>query len=168
LITGLGAVVLATLGNSVIEWLKAHLSDMRGRRISRRILLTDLQLHEQRVKGSLDMVSIVGADAGGTGYSIPVRESFPYLEMVGKDLGLLNEDEVSAVINAYAHLGSELEFLPYLNVTFTRYEGKLSAFVPLNHREELHGLLEATLTPVKEAVAVLKRRTRHGGRATKV
>ena len=120
LITGLGAVVLATIGNSLIEWLKHCLSDARARRVARRILLTDLELQQRRVKGSLELVVDVGEDLGGTGYSIPVRESFPYLELVGKDLGLLDEEEVAAVIEAYAHLGSELEFLPFMDVTFTR------------------------------------------------
>jgi len=157
LITGLGAVVLATIGNSLIEWLKHRLSDARARRVARRILLTDLELQQRRVQGSLELVVDVGEELGGTGYSIPVRESFPYLELVGKDLGLLNEEEVAAVIEAYAHLGSELEFLPFMDVTFTRLEGRLSAFVPLRHREELKGLLEATLKPVEKAVRLLKR-----------
>ena len=108
LIVGLGAVVLATLGNTLLEWFRQHLSNRHASAALRRALVEELRLAKETA--DLNSKRSAKPEPGGS-ILVPVAERYRvYDENVSK-IGLLRPDEVSAVTRAYAYLQAQTETL---------------------------------------------------------
>ena len=101
LIVGLGAVILASLGNTALEWYRHHLQETREARTLRRAFLQELQT--QRRMFARAMTRDQKDETDGT-FMVPVDRFLPvYDQLIGK-IGVLEPAEVGAVLEAYAFI----------------------------------------------------------------
>lgn len=126
IILGLGAVVLGTFGNGVLEAYKHALTNRRAADALRRALIAELAVWEE---SSAANAKAATNSAPGADLVIPVTEVHPIYEHNLDRLGLLSPAEVSAVVNAYAHLRAQIEILAIIG-QLRRVEGLLQAYVP--------------------------------------
>ena len=152
LIVGFGAVILTVLGNLILEATRQTRSDKRLAQMIRVMLLEELRVHERSFSSAVDRTS---EKSGGDGaYLIPISERFPAYELMLKDLALLNEREVAAVVEAYSYLNALPEFMFPIG-TFHRSEGRLYALVGGEFQDALLGISKNVLQKVSAAIGAL-------------
>ncbi len=111
----------ATLGNTVLEWLKQRWGDARAAETLRRALLEELRIYKDAADANFARSS--KPELGGS-FLIPVHESYPIYEANIEKLGHLQPNQVSAVVKAYAHLRAQVETLAAIG-SFHRNEGPI-------------------------------------------
>lgn len=101
LIVGLGAVVVATLGNTLLEWYRQHLRHMKEAQILRCAFLQELRTQRAMIANSM---SPDQREEKKGGFMIPLDAFMPvYDNMIGK-IGVLEPAEVSGILEAYSYL----------------------------------------------------------------
>ncbi len=108
LIVGLGAVVLATVGNTLLEWYKQALSDKNVAETLRKALIEELRFARETAATNFTRTSDV--EEGGS-FIIPVQERYHFYDASISNIGKLRSDQISAVVKAYAILYSRVETL---------------------------------------------------------
>ncbi len=101
LIVGLGAVVVATIGQTLLEWYRQNLTDSRRAATVRRAFLEELRAHRAIIAGSL--TDEQRKDPGGS-FLIPIDRFYPVYDNMIQDIGFMRPEEVAAVIKAYSNL----------------------------------------------------------------
>lgn len=92
LIVGLGAVVLATLGNSAVEWVRHYLAERREIVVLRRTLLLELEMISRQLHYGIESLKDLSNDG-----LITVAQRFPILERACERLGILPWHECDPV-----------------------------------------------------------------------
>jgi hypothetical protein len=106
LIVGLGAVVVGTLGNTLIEWYKQHLTRTHAARGLRRALAAELKLEKETAD---EATSRYGNPEEGGSFIIPIQERHSIYDGAVGQLGLLQPKQIEAVVYAYAMLKARVE-----------------------------------------------------------
>jgi hypothetical protein len=106
LIVGFGAVVLALIGNTLLEWVKQRWTNDHAAETLRRALVEELR--QARNSGAVNLERKAEPQPGGS-FLIPVPEKYPIYEANISNLGLLRPAEVSAVVRAYGMLQAQIE-----------------------------------------------------------
>jgi len=154
LIVGLGAVVLATFGNTLLEWFRQSLSRRHASVTLRRALAEELRHAMETAKVN----KIRSGDPIQDGsFIIPLQEKYRiYDENIGS-LGLLRSDEIAAVISAYAMLYAQIEVVSVMG-QLQRVEGAvLQAIVSAKWAEVLSGQADGLIESLSLALAALDR-----------
>lgn len=102
LIVGLGAVILATLGNVLLEWYREHLARKREAITIRRALIEELRAHREMFADSVSEEQ--RKNPGGGQLLIPIHDFTPIFDKLVDRIGALEADEISAIFGAYTHL----------------------------------------------------------------
>ncbi|MGA9580939.1 MAG: hypothetical protein WBR13_03085 [Allosphingosinicella sp.] len=101
IIVGLGAVVVATIGQTLLEWYRQRSTHSRRAATVRRAFAEELRVDRSFIEGA---ISEDQKNESGGSFLIPLDKHFPvYDNMIG-DVGYLEPDEVAAVIKAYSNL----------------------------------------------------------------
>lgn len=101
LIVGLGAVVLATFGNTLLEWFRQSLQDRREARVVRRAFSEELRAHRRNLSEAFPDTKPVSPDEN---LVVPFDRFLPvYDNLIGK-IGILRPGEVAALLNAYSYI----------------------------------------------------------------
>ena len=106
IIVGLGAVVVGTLGNTLLEWFRLHVKDKRDAGALRRSLLEELKHSKETI--DLNKVRADAPEEGGH-FIIPLQEKYRIYDQSIDKIGLLSTDEIALVIGAYAMLYAQIE-----------------------------------------------------------
>jgi len=101
LIVGLGAVVLATIGQTALEWYRQHSTHSRRAAIVRGAFLEELKVHRGMLANA---ISAEQKGDPGASFLIPIDRFYPVYDNMIQDVGFLNPAEVAAVIKAYSNL----------------------------------------------------------------
>jgi hypothetical protein len=101
LIVGLGAVVVATIGQTALEWYRQHSAQSRRATIIRRAFLEELRVHRSIIAGALTEEQ---KKEPGSSFLIPIDKFYPIYDNMIHDVGVLRSDEVAAIIKAYSNL----------------------------------------------------------------
>jgi hypothetical protein len=153
LIVGLGAVVLATLGNTLLEWFRRSLHDRREANTVRTAFAEELRVH--RLMYSQAMTSEQRAETEGA-FLVPIDRFMPmYDNIIGK-VGLLKPAEAAAVLRAY----SNLILIPknlFVMGKMHRDEFASYAEVPVKYAEVLNGMNTTLIGVIDEALEALGR-----------
>jgi hypothetical protein len=119
LIVGLGAVVLGTLGNTLIEWYKQYLTRTHAAQGLRRALAAELK----QEKETADTNTLRSENLIEDGhFIIPILERFPIYDGAIGQLGLLKPKQIEKVVYAYAMLKARVETIVVLG-SLRRIEG---------------------------------------------
>jgi hypothetical protein len=121
IIVAFGVVVLTTLGNTLLEWYRYHLTNKHSAVTLRRALVEELRLFKE--SAATNSMRSDNVQTGGS-MIIPVAEKFAIYETNIHQLGVLRPAEVSAVVYAYAMLRAQMETLGVIG-TFRRPDGVL-------------------------------------------
>jgi len=137
LLIAFGVVILTTLGNTILEWLKQRWANVHAAEALRRALLEELR--QARDSGSVNIERAAEPEPGGS-FLIPVPEKYPIYEANISNLGLLTPAEVSAVVRAYGMLQAQIETYAAIG-TFHKPQGSpiLHAIVDSKWGEVLEG-----------------------------
>lgn len=119
MLVAFGVVVLTTLGNTLLEWIKRWLDHRHEATTLRRALLEELK--QARDSYALN-VERAGEPIEGGQFLIPVSERNPIYDANIQRLGLLRPNEVSAVVRAYGMLQAMVETYAAIG-TFHRNDG---------------------------------------------
>lgn len=134
LIVGLGAVMLATIGNTLLEWFRQHLTNKHKATALRRALLEELRVFHESLELNLERTERPHEDGS---FLIPVSERFSVYDSSIREIGMLDPAEVSAVTRAYAYLHAQTETFSVIG-TFNRSEaGVLHAVVSSKYAKML-------------------------------
>ena len=157
LIVGLRAVILATLGNSFVEWLRHRLADKRDALVLRRSLIEELRLAKETA--DINKVRADAPEEGGS-FIIPIQDRYPIYEASIQKLGLLDPDEIERVIAAYAYLNSEAEVVSVLG-TIHRIEGTvLQGIIDSKYAAVLSKRSEDVSNKLSLAISALDKRSK--------
>ena len=154
LIVGLGAVVIATLGNTLLEWYRHHLRHSRETATLRSAFLQELRTQRAMVTNSLNKDQREEKEGA---FVIPVDDFMPvYHHMIGR-IGVLEPDEVSSVLEAYSYLilaPKNLGLIGHLR------KDEFSSFmvVGVEHVASLLALNEKLAAVLDNAIRVLSQR----------
>jgi hypothetical protein len=153
LMVGLGAVTIATIGNTFLEWWKQQLSDDRTGRLVRKALIQELRAAKRTAEGGIESCNLeLGSDEG---FMIPIAEHYPIYEQFLKDLGCLEDREIGPVVDAYAHLKAIPEWLVFTG-RFIRVESWLHVHVERAHVTTVGGINAKVLRKVDDALSALE------------
>lgn len=154
LIVGLGAVVLATFGNTILEWFRQSLSQRHQSKTLRRALAEELR----HAKDTAETNRIRAKEPIEDGeFIIPLQETYRVYDHNIGSLGLLRSDEIAAVINAYAMLHAQVEVLSVMG-HLQRIEGAvLHAVVSARWANVLAGQADGLIEALSDAVTALDR-----------
>lgn len=157
LLIAFGVVVLTTLGNTILEWLKLHWANKRGAETLRRALLEELK--QARDTGVVNLERTANPEPGGS-FLIPVTEAHRIYDANISNLGLLRPAEVSAVVRAYGLLQAQVETYAAIG-TFHRREGPvLHAVVDSKWAEVLEANGRSLVAAIDKAVRALSGKER--------
>lgn len=101
-------MVLATVGNTLLEWFKQGLSDRSLAQSVRKALIEELRMASETASVNFTRTSKV--EEGGS-FIIPIQERFHFYEENISNIGKLRSDQISAVVKAYGILYSKVETL---------------------------------------------------------
>jgi len=156
LIVGLGAVVLATIGNTLLEWFRQRLANKHRATALRRALLEELRVLQESIESNFERTS--NLSEGGS-FLIPVTEGYRVYDSSIAEIGILEPAEVSAVTKAYAYLHAQRETFSVMG-TFNRSEaGVLHAVVSSTYAQILSGHNRQLNDIVGAAIKQMERRT---------
>lgn len=149
LIVGLGAVVVGTLGNTLIEWYKQHLTRTHAARGLRRALAAELKL--QKVTADAANFRYGNAEVGDS-FVIPIQERHSIYDGAIGQLGLLQPKQIEAVVYAYSMLQARVETIVVIG-RLHRVEGTiLQGFVDAkwgeilaSHSKDLSAALDVAI-----------------------
>lgn len=152
-IVGLGAVVVGTLGNTLLEWFRHHIIDKRAAAALRRSLLEELR----HAKETIDVNKIrTDAPEEGGHFIIPLQEKYRIYDHSIDKIGLLSADEIASVIGAYAMLYAQIETVSIMG-RLHRVEGAvLHAVVDSKWGAVLSGQAESMSEALLKAIRALE------------
>lgn len=108
LIVGLGAVILGVAGNVGLEWIKQGLSKRHARQLVRACLMTELRTELEEIRGSIDQLNALQPSDKGIVFGF--SQSWDFYDLHKSQLGLLNPEEASLVLQAYYRLRMFADF----------------------------------------------------------
>jgi hypothetical protein len=153
LIVGLGAVVLASLGSTAVEWFKHGMTARHAAETLRRGLIEELRL--ARDNANVTAEGAAEPEEGGS-FLIPVATEYPIYDANISSLGKLEPAEVSAVVRAYGMLRAQVETLAVVG-TFHRNESPvLHAVVDSKWSEVLAANTKAVSEAATAAIRALE------------
>lgn len=152
LIVGLGAVVIAAIGNTLVEWVRHILAERKEAIVLRRSLLLELGLVALYVKGAVK--SLVNSGDG----KISFPKQFPTLDLAMPSLGRLPHQEGHIVSRAYGNL---LMLMEVLQVREPDYEGPTFRVITIkpDDRESVGKIADKTNDLIQKAIKTLERGT---------
>ena len=118
LIVGLLAVVLGTIGNTLLEWFKHSLSDRAIATSLRKALLEELRMARDTASTNFTRTQEIEE---GSSFLIPLQEHYRIYDENIANLGKLRSDQISAVVKAYGMLQAKVETLSVMG-TLQRIE----------------------------------------------
>jgi hypothetical protein len=152
-IIGLGAVVVGTLGNTLLEWFRHYVTDKRAASALRRSLLEELKHSKETV--DLNKIRADEPDEGGQ-FIIPLQEKYRIYDQSIDKIGLLGADEIASVIGAYAMLYAQIETVSIMGKLY-RVEGAvLQAVVDSKWAKVLSGQAENMSEALQKAIRTLE------------
>jgi len=93
--------VLATAGNTLLEWYRQNLQDRREARAIRRAFAEELRTHRRMYAGAMSDEQRKETDGS---FLVPIDPFFPvYENMIGR-IGVLAPAEVGAILKAYSFI----------------------------------------------------------------
>jgi hypothetical protein len=119
LIIGLGAVVLGTLGNTILEWYKQHIARSHASDGLRRALAAELKLEKQTADENANAYKDTASDEW---IIVPIPERHPIYDGAIGQLGLLKPKQIEKVVYAYASLKERFKIMAVIGI-FLRVEG---------------------------------------------
>lgn len=150
---GLGAVVLATLGNTLLEWFKQSHADTRSAVALRRGILEELK----HIKSTADINASRAADAGNASFLIPIQENFPMYDHGISKIGLLKPSEIGTVVAAYASLKAQTEVYCLMGIVERHESGVLIAQINGSFSSILSGQAKHLSEIVGKAILELEK-----------
>lgn len=153
LIVGLGAVVLATLGNTAIEWFKQSHGERRAATALRRALLEELRYIGRTFEGN----AVKASGSPDQSFVIPIQQKFPVYELGLDRLGLLRPSEIAAVVAAYSALQSQTEIYCLMGQVKCHESGAVIAYIDGQWGSILAGQAKNMGEVVSKAIAELER-----------
>lgn len=152
LIVGLGAVVLATAGNTALEWYRQNLQDRRQAGAVRRAFAEELRAHRRMFAAA--MSDEQRAELEGS-FMVPIDRFQPvYDNMIGK-IGLLAPDEAGAVLKAYSYIILSPKNL-FLIGRVHRDDFASFIEVPVKYKAVLHKLNATMVEVIDDALRQLR------------
>ena len=153
LIVGLGAVVVATIGNTLLEWFRHTIRQRREAQTVRVAVAEELRVHREMYKNSISQDQR-NEDSGH--FLIPIDRFMPvYDALIGK-LGLLRPQEAKVVLRAY----SNIILIPKnLRIMGRVHSDNFASFVevPVIYKHVLINMNERLVEVIDEALAALDR-----------
>jgi hypothetical protein len=119
LVVGLGAVVLGTLGNTLLEWYKQHIARSNASEGLRRALAAELKLEKQTADENANAYKDTASDEW---IIVPIPEHHPIYDGAIGQLGLLKPKQIEKVVYAYASLKERFKIMAVIG-SFLRVEG---------------------------------------------
>lgn len=153
LIIGLGAVVLATVGNTLLEWFKQSLADRSLAQSVRKALIEELRMASETASVNFNRTSEV--EEGGS-FIIPIQERFHFYEENISNIGKLRSDQISAVVKAYGILYSKVETLSVIGSIHRIENCVLQAVVDGKWGSILAEQNKSMIADIDEAIRVLE------------
>jgi hypothetical protein len=154
-IVGLGAVVVGTLGNTLLEWFRHYVTDKRAAAALRRSLLEELRHSKEII--DLNKIRVDEPEDGGH-FIIPLQEKYRIYDQSIDKIGLLSADEIASVIGAYAMLYAQVETVSIMG-KLHRVEGAvLQAVVETKWAKVLSGQAENMSEALQKAIRTLEMR----------
>jgi len=153
LIVGLGAVVLATVGNTALEWFKQSHSQRRSATALRRALLEELRYVGRTYEGNV----VKASGAPGQSFVIPIQQKFPVYELGLDRLGLLRPSEIASVVAAYSALQSQADVYCLMGQVKRHESGALIAYIDGDWGDILAGQAKNMGEVVSKAITELSR-----------
>lgn len=151
LIVGFGAVILATLGNTALEWFRRNLNDRREAGALRTAFAEELRV--QRTFYANAMSKEQRAETKGH-FLVPIDRFMPvYDALIGK-VGLLKPNEAAAVLKAY----SNIILIPknlFVMGRLIRDDFASYAEVPVKYAEVLANMNQSLVEVIDEALGAL-------------
>ena len=154
LIVGLGAVVLATVGNTLLEWFKQSISDKSLANSLRKALIEELRMASETASVNFTRTSKV--EQGGS-FIIPIQERYHFYEANISNIGKLRSDQISAVVKAYGILYSKIETLSVIGSIHRIENCVLQAVVDGKWGDILAEQNSGMVADLNEAIRVLER-----------
>jgi hypothetical protein len=153
LIVGLGAVVLATFGNTLLEWFRQSLSNRHAAASLRRGLTEELRFSLETARANKKRAD--QPEKGGS-FLIPLQEAYPLYDNNVSALGLLRPAEIAAAVNAYATLKSQIEVFAVMG-RLQRIEGAtLQAILDASWGPILSQQVDGLIETLDQAVQTLE------------
>lgn len=152
LIVGLGAVVLATAGNTLLEWYRQTLQDRRETNALRRAFAEELRAHRRMYSGA--MTDEQRAETEGS-FMVPIDQFMPvYENMIGK-VGLLPAQEIEAILKAYSFLVLTPKNLMLMGQI---HENQFASFVqvPVHYQAALEAMNTQMVAVIDTALHTLR------------
>jgi hypothetical protein len=156
LIVGLGAVVLATIGNTLLEWFKQVLLDRATAKSLRKALLEELRFARDTAEINVKRCSEVEENGS---FIIPIQERFQIYDQNIANIGKLKSDEISAVVKAYAMLHSKVETLSIMGTLHRIENCVVHAVVDAKWATVLKKQSEGVESDLSAAIEILERGT---------
>ncbi len=153
LIVGLGAVVLGTIGNTILEWFKQSQAERRAATALRRALLEELRY----IKRAFDGNAVKADTAADQSFVIPIQQKFPMYEQGIDKLGLLLPSEIAAVVAAYSALQSQTDIYCLMGSVKCHESGSLIAYIDGGWSSILAGQAKNLGEVTSKAIAELER-----------
>ena len=154
LIVGLGAVVLATIGNTMLEWFKQSLSDRSVAKSLRKALIEELRLARDTAAINFTRSNEIAENGS---FIIPIQESFQIYDQNIANIGKLRSDEISAVVKAYAILHSKVETLSIMGTLHRIENCVVHAVVDAKWAAVLAEQSKGLESDLTEAIQILER-----------
>ena len=151
LVVGLGAVILATAGNTVLEWYRQTLQDRRQAATIRRAFAEELRTHRKMYDSALSAEQ--RTETTGS-LLVPVDTFLPiYDNMIGK-IGLLAPAEVGAILKAYSNIILSPKNLIIIG-RIERDEFASFVAVPVKYAAIIESMHRKLVEVIDEALALL-------------
>jgi hypothetical protein len=151
-------ILLGFITNSLLEWSRRSAAERRLARAIRRILCEELKAHRRGIR---EMMAAARSADPSVGPTLHFSIEHPAFDHHLKDVGLLEHEEIDAVVRAYGELGRLPQQLAALG-TVSKGELFLTAALPESRREAVLRIGQRLLTNLTIAVRTtewVKRRT---------
>ncbi len=121
LIVGLGAVVMGTIGNTLLEWYRNYLKNVSTSTSVRYAIIEELRQARETAVANMERSEAV---EDGSSLIIPLPERYPIYETNIAAIGTLRPAEISLVLRSYGMLQARVETLSAIG-SLHRNEGKV-------------------------------------------
>lgn len=152
LLVGLGAVVLASIGNTLVEWCRQSWQHERRARVLRTAFAEELRAQRRYFDNAMSKEQ--REETTGS-FLIPTDNFTPALDHMIGDIGFLRPREVASIIKAYSQILLAPKNLALLG---TRHKDEYSGWieVPVQYRDVLISMNEGIVEAIDEALAILE------------
>lgn len=155
LIVGFGAVVLASIGQVILERFRSSHQRKREAAYLRRAMIEELRTHREMIDESVTQEQI--ENPGDGELMIPINRFMPIFDRLFDKLGVLESDEVATVFRAYANLNLMPKSLSAIGRV---KEDSFSSWliIPAVHIAVAHNMNVQIIQKIDAAISCLEKR----------